>query len=148
MAIKERWKRFPALPSEVEETLVRLIPLFEQENVLLAYLFGSLVTDREANDVDLAVLTQDEPAYRLREQIVECLGTERVDLVDLKRASPVLRFEILRTGRPLYAATEELEQRFELETLRLYRDTRVMRRRQEEYLRERMAQWSSDEKPS
>jgi predicted nucleotidyltransferase len=148
VAIKERWKRFPALPSKVEQTLGHLIPLFEQENVLLAYLFGSLGTDKEANDIDLAVLVQDKPAYRLREQIVECLNTERVDLVDLVRASPVLRFEILSTGRPLYVADEELEQRFELETLHLYRDTRFMRRRHKEYLRERIAQWSSNEKPS
>ena len=148
MAIKERWKGFPALPSKIEQTLEHLVPLFEQEGVLLAYLFGSLGTDREANDIDLAVLAQDKPAYRLREQIVECLDTERVDLVDLERASPVLRFEILRTGRPLYVVNTELEQRFELETLHLYRDTRFMRRRQEEYLRERMTQWSSNEKPS
>jgi len=148
VAIKERWKGFPELPSEIEQTLERLIPLFEQEGVLLAYLFGSLCTDKEANDIDLAVLVQDKPAYRLREQIIECLGTERVDLVDLERASPVLRFEILSTGRPLYVADEELEQRFELGTLHLYRDTRFMRRRQEEYLRESMAQWSSSVKPS
>ena len=148
MAIKERWKGFAALPAEITETLGCLVPLFEQEDVLLAYLFGSLGTDREANDIDLAILTRDKPAYCLREQIVECLGTERVDLVDLERASPVLRFEILKTGRPLYVADEELNERFELETLHLYRDTRFMRRRQEEYLRERMAQWSSNEKPS
>lgn len=33
-----------------------------------------------------------------------------------------------------------------LATLHLYRDTAPMRRRQREYLKRRMAQWSSDEK--
>ena len=114
----------------------------------LAYLFGSLSRNQKGNDVDLALLVQGTPAFRLREAVVECLGTERVDLVDLRRASPVLRFEILRTGWPLYVADEEMQERFELATLHLYRDTRPLRRRQREYLRRRFAEWSSDVKPS
>ena len=73
---------------------------------------------------------------------------KRVDLVDLRDASPVLRFEILRTGRPLYVANEEAQARFELATLHLYRDTAPLRRRQREYLQRRMVQWSSSAKPS
>jgi predicted nucleotidyltransferase len=148
MAIKERWKGFAELEPDIGQALERLLPLFEREDVLLAYLFGSLAQGRDANDVDLAVLVESQPAFRLREPIVECLGTERVDLVDLKRASPVLRFEILRTGRCLYAVNGDTQNRYELETLHLYRDTHSMRRRQQEYLRERIAQWSSSQKPS
>ena len=148
MSIAERWKGFRELPADVEQALEQLIPLFEREKVQLAYLFGSLSRNQEGNDVELALLVQGTPAFRLREAVVECLGTERVDLVDLRRASPVLRFEILRTGRPLYAADEEMQERFELATLHLYRDTRPLRRRQREYLRRRFAEWSSDVKPS
>jgi hypothetical protein len=70
-----------------------------------------------------------------------------VDLVDLRQASPVLRFEILRTGRLLYAADPLVAERFELDTLRLYRDTAWLRRQQREYLQERMERWSSGERP-
>lgn len=114
----------------------------------MAYLFGSLSERRTGRDVDLILLVQDAPAFHPREAIAECLGTERLDLVDLQRASPVLRFEILRTGWPLYVADREMQERFELTTLHLYRDTHPLRRQQREYLRRRMAQWSSDEKPS
>ena len=148
MGIAERWKRFRELPADIEQALEQLCPLFEREGVELAYLFGSLSQGRKGDDVDLAILVHDGPAFRLREAIVEYLGTERVDLVDLRDASPALRFEILRTGHPLYAADEEMQRRFELATLRLYRDTHPLRRRQREYLQRRMAQWSSGVKPS
>jgi predicted nucleotidyltransferase len=140
MAIAERWKRFRELPPDIEEALERLTPLFEGEGVLLAYLFGSLGRGDTGQDVDLALLTRDTPPFRLRDAITSHLGTQRVDLVDLRRASPVLRFEIIRTGRSLYVADVETQERFEMATLRLYRDTAPLRRQQGEYLRRRMAQ--------
>lgn len=148
MGIAERWKRFRELPPEIEQALERLFPLFEGEAVLLAYLFGPLSKGQKGHDVDLAILVWNAPAFRLPEAVVECLGTERVDLVDLEHASPVLRFDILRTGRLLYAADKETQERFELATLHLYRDTHPLRRRQREHLKGRLAQWSSDVKPS
>jgi uncharacterized protein len=113
-------------------------------------LFGSLAAKGEEaprlpGDVDLAVLTGEGPAWELQESLVEWLGTDRLDLVDLRKASPVLRFEILRGGRPIYISDEEIIERYEMETLHLYRDTEPMRRRQRQALRERMAAWCSKE---
>lgn len=144
MSIPERWERVRQLPLDIKQKLPQLIPLFEQEDVQLAYLFGSLSQAKQAHDVDLAILTQNQPAFRLREAITDCLNTERVDLVDLRSASPVLRFEILRTGQLLYAANEMLSEQFELDTLRLYKDTAWLRRHQDTFLKERMKRWSSD----
>jgi predicted nucleotidyltransferase len=148
MAIKERWKGFAELSPDIELKLEQLPALFKSHRVQLAYLFGSLGRGAQANDVDLAVWTTDSPAYRLRDPIVECLDTERVDLVDLRRASPVLRFEILKTGRPLYVADEDFQVRYEMQTIREYRDTHPLRRRQRQYLKERFAQWSSSQRTS
>jgi predicted nucleotidyltransferase len=152
MAIKERWKGVAELPTDIEHKLEQLPALLKGHGVQLAYLFGSLirggVVSDSANDVDLAVWSPDVPAYRLREPIVECLGTERLDLVDLQRASPVLRFEILKTGRPLYVADDAFQQRYEMQTILIYQDTNYLRRRQREILRERFAQWSSNQRPS
>ena len=148
MSIPERWARFRELPPNIRQTVDQLIPLLEREKVQLAYLFGSLSRGEPGHDVDLAILTQGEPAYRLRVAITDCLGTERVDLVDLRRASPVLRFEIIRTGQLLYQADETACEDFELSTLRLYKDTAWLRRHQDTYLRERMKQWSSSQNPS
>jgi len=138
MGSAERWRRFRRLPPDIHRALGNLPPFFEREGVLLAYLFGSLSEGLEGQDVDLAIVVRDAPAFRLREAIEERLGTERVDLVDLRLASPVLRFEILRTGRSLYVADERVQEQYELSTLRLYRDTFPLRSCQGEYLRRRM----------
>jgi predicted nucleotidyltransferase len=148
MSIPERWTKFRELSPNIDQKLAQLVPLFEKEEVQLAYLFGSLGQGHGGHDVDLAILTRSGPAFHLRAAITDCLETERVDLVDLRRASPVLRFEILRTGWLFYEADPSCSERFELATLHLYRDTAWLRRRQREYLRERMEQWSSGEKPS
>lgn len=143
MGIPERWAGHRPLPEEIRSSLEELSSLFEEEGVILAYLFGSLAREenaREPHDVDLAVLTAtpEEPAWRLRDKIVEALGTERLDLVDLRRASPVLRFEIVRSGKPLYISDEAAKERFVLDTLHIYRDTAPMRRRQMDALKKRM----------
>ena len=139
MGIRERWKGFRELPPDLGRALDGLQDLFAEEDVLLAYAFGSLTQGKEGNDVDLALLTREKPVFLLREPIVRHLGTERVDLIDLGVAPPVLRFEILRTGRCLYAADETVQDQFELQTLRIYRDMSPLRSRQRDLLKERMA---------
>jgi predicted nucleotidyltransferase len=143
MANPERWKRFADLPEDLGVRLAQLPALFEDRGVLLAYLFGSLATDDPSpGDVDLAVLTAEEAAYMLRTDLQRALGTQRLDLVDLRKASPLLRFHIIRDGRLLYARDDETLNGFELDTLHLYRDTAPLRRRHREILRERMDAWS------
>jgi hypothetical protein len=78
----------------------------------------------------------------LREDLYEVLGTQRLDLVDLDRASPLLRFHIVRDGDLLYARDTDALNRFELATLHLYRDTAPLGRRHREILKERMNAWS------
>ena len=148
MGNRERWKGFEKLPHDVMQRLEKLAPLFKKEGVLLVYLFGSLGKGLPGNDIDLAVLGGGKPTYQLREIIAEKLGTGRIDIVDLSRASPLLRFEIISTGSTLYVSDELLCERFEMDTLHLYRDTAPLRFRQGEYLKRRMVQWSSSEKSS
>jgi len=138
MSIPERWTKFRPLPADIKQRLAQLVPLFEREGVVLAYLFGSLSQGQSGQDVDLALLRPDAPVFRLRQSISECLETERLDLIDLKRTSPVLRFEIISTGRLLYSTTPDVCNEFELDTIRLYQDTAWLRRQQAVYLRERM----------
>jgi len=139
MSNPERWLKFAQLPADIQAKLEHLPVIFEKYGVELAYLFGSLARGEIGKDVDLAILTQAEPAYRLRAEIIECLDTERLDLVDLRRAAPSLRFEIIRNGRLLYCTDEETVERFEIDTLHQYRDTAYLRRQQMEYLRKRVS---------
>jgi len=139
MGVRDRWKGFAEPPDEVERSLRDLDGLFARCGVQLAYLFGSLGRGESPHDVDLALLGGPKPVFELRQAIVERLGTQRLDLVDLADAPPPLRFEIVRTGRPIFVADEALLNAFELATIHLFRDTHPLRRRQGEYLRARVA---------
>ena len=129
------------MPENIRERVSSLRPLFEAEGILLAYLFGSLAEGREAQDVDLAVLPCGENFADLRQKVAEFLGTERLDLVNLKTAPPLLRFEVIRNGRLIYKESDQIENDFELSTLREYRDTAYLRRKQAEMLEERAQKW-------
>lgn len=143
MGIAERWRGVEELPADLEGRLAELPKWLADRGVLVGYLFGSAGSkDGGAADVDLALLREGAPVWRLREELWERLGTQRLDLVDLERASPVLRFEVVRNGRLLYARDADTVNRFELSTLHEYRDTAPMRRRQKEYFRKRMSGWS------
>jgi hypothetical protein len=58
--------------------------------------------------------------------------------VDLKKASPVLLFEIIQTWWPIYVSDEAAREQFVLDVLHLYRDTAPLRRRQRAALKRRM----------
>lgn len=143
MSISERWRRTRPLPEDIGERIAALPALLAAGGVRLAYLFGSLARGEEGQDVDLALLAGDGPAFPWWERLRESLGTERVDLLDLGQASPVWRFEVLCTGRLLYAVDDETVNAFELAVLREYRDTAWLRRRQREALKRRMRAWCS-----
>ncbi len=144
MGSMEKWKGFASLSPTIQSALQRLPELLSTTDVVLVYLFGSLAEGKMGNDVDLALLTENTLPYSLRDELITFLGTERLDIVDLKRASPAFCFEIIRSGQIVYAADEEMQLQFELSVVRKYHDTAYLRQKQEEGLRRRMAAWSSN----
>ena len=127
MANPQRWNRHKPLPPDIKMRLENLASRFEKEEVMLAYLFGSPAKEEEMSprppsDVDLAILTKERPASQLYEKLADALGTERLDLVDLRHASPIMRYEVMRSGKP-YVSDESAKERYEMDTIHLYRDT-------------------------
>lgn len=143
MANPEKWHKFKPLPADIHRRLARLDGLFATEGVHLAYLFGSLTADGPAQDVDLALLLPpDKRPFHLHPTISSFLGIERLDLVDLRRASPALQFEIIKNGRCLFASDNEQQLLFETAVIRTYQDTVYWRHEQEKMLKARMQAWS------
>ena len=89
------------------------------------YLFGSAAAGRlrPESDIDLAVLPSlsipDGNLVQARLQLAERLGRE-VDLIDLDRATTVLRKEVLAHGRLLYETDTSRRSEFEMYALSDY----------------------------
>ncbi len=140
MGVREKYKRLKPLPADWAERLGRLAPVFRRHGVRLAYLFGSAAGgfpfgrgDRAPGDLDLAYLPG--PGFRFRPfyaDLSSTLGTDRLDLVDLRRAQPGLLYEIVSKGRVLYRESGEVENSFELAALARFREEAV-----------RLARWAA-----
>lgn len=147
-------KVLPGLSCSLDEALHRLLKIFPEKQVSLAYLFGSYAHHAESvlSDLDLAVLFELRGeelylAYReLMLAVQKQLDTERIDLLLLNGASLTLQFEIIRSGRLLYARQEQLLNSFEMAVISRYQDTAYLRAVQNDYLRERARRWSSEKK--
>jgi predicted nucleotidyltransferase len=99
----------------------------------LLVLFGSAVKGRAAaeSDLDLAVLCDglaDPDALFLA--LAPRLRTDRLDLVDLRRAGPLLAFEVARSGVLLFEKSAGLFRQFQSFASRRYADTRKLREAQ------------------
>jgi uncharacterized protein len=71
----------------------------------LLVLFGSLARGRARSESDIDVAVQcDGPADldALYLAMAPRFGTDRLDLIDIRRAGPILAMAVARTGRPLF----------------------------------------------
>jgi len=103
------------------ERLARIVELIRRRvpGVRLIYRFGSSVSGEThaGSDVDLALVAQEplEPVGRweLQEELAIALG-KQVDLVDLLRASTVLRMQVVSTGELLWSSDDNERAWFEM----------------------------------
>ncbi|AUB84381.1 type VII toxin-antitoxin system MntA family adenylyltransferase antitoxin [Candidatus Thiodictyon syntrophicum] len=108
-------------------------------DLVAGYCFGSQVDPgrRSPRDVDIAVLPSETLSLRrlleLRAIVTDTLLIDAVDLVDLHQAGPVLKRQVIKSGRLLFARDQTLVNRFELRALRDYQDGAYRRRVQLQY---------------
>jgi len=96
----------------LDEHLPALREIFVRYGVVLAYLFGSQAEGRArpGSDVDLAVLLPPgtprerfiDTRLSLMNAVMEALHTDKVDLVVLNEATPLLMHQVVKFGRVLY----------------------------------------------
>jgi hypothetical protein len=123
----------------------RLAAILESlPEVELAYLFGSHAAGRARpeSDIDLGVQVAAEAAEqphatlaRLFDRLGCAVPSDRLDVVLLNHAPPLLRHRILATGQLLFARRPEARVRFATRTIRDYQDMQV---RREFFYRERL----------
>ena len=93
-------------------------------------LFGSAVSGKthKKSDTDLAFLF-DKPVdiLALTNRVIRLLHTDNVDVVDLRRASPLLKFSAVKSGMLLYEREPGMFNEFYSLAFRMYVDTGKLR---------------------
>lgn len=139
-----------SLPAALRPGSDEIRRLAARHRLSLLVLFGSRARGeaRRDSDFDIAVLT--EGAYprgasplrpdeaqafrRLHADLQHLLGTGRIDLVLLDRASPLLAHRVARDGIPLYEASPGTFARFCVRAVQRLDDMRPMLRAERLYL--------------
>jgi predicted nucleotidyltransferase len=109
----------------------------KNKTALLVFHFGSSLTGPiiASRDVDLGVLFAEEvdPFYlaSMKEELSLLLKKE-VDVVVLNGASPIIRMQVLKKGRLLFARDMKAYHTFYAETVSQYDDIKQIRRYGEE----------------
>jgi predicted nucleotidyltransferase len=108
----------------------RLSPLFEEEGLCLVILFGSFASGRthKKSDIDLAFLFDDPvDILDLTNRVIRLLHTDNIDIIDLRRTNPLLRFVALNKGKLLFERRPGMFNGFFSLVFRMYIDTKKLR---------------------
>jgi uncharacterized protein len=113
-----------------EEIRQKLSPLFLEEGLQLVLLFGSQISGQThaKSDIDLGFL-YDGPVdiIHLINRVTPLLHTDQVDVVDLRRAGPLLCFSAAHGGKVLYEQPPGRFNAFYSLSFRRYMDTGKLR---------------------
>jgi predicted nucleotidyltransferase len=134
MLSEDNTRRYTEPPQLDEAGLVAF--LATQEDIVAAYLFGSLAQGRATprSDLDIAVLLRripdpqsDDlfPQFRLMDELRRFADRE-VDVVILNTAPPVLKDQVLRHGRRIFERDRQARVEFEVRTGQEYADLKPM----------------------
>ncbi|MEW6067192.1 MAG: nucleotidyltransferase domain-containing protein [Nitrospirota bacterium] len=128
MSVKERWEKTSPLNFSTEDAISLLLPLLKSDSrILIAYLFGSRAKKQEQSpDIDIAIYTSDnfswDACYMLYGELTKKLHSDRIDLVWLNEADPILCFEVIKNGRVLFYKDADVLNDFELRFKKRYYD--------------------------
>ena len=130
------------LDTDLDQLKIKLAEFFQaREEVLFAYLFGSLATksSNKFSDIDVAIFTDmkkiDNREYRYGYQadvltdLMNLLQTDKVDLILLNSAPPLLKHRIIYYGELLFSASEKERINFQVDTINRYMDYKMLQRK-------------------
>ncbi len=110
-----------------------------KEYVELAYLFGSSAKGRDGklSDIDIGVYFSDSLSKKDRHKrhleliagLTTLFKSDRIDLVIMNDASPVINFEIIKANRPVFVRDRGLKLDVEHRIMSRYLDRRFHEKR-------------------
>lgn len=114
----------------IEEIKDRLTPFFKEEGLQLVIIFGSAVTGNahKHSDIDIACLfDRSFDILAITNQVIKLLRTDNIDVVDLKRSSPLLKYSAVKNGCLIYEKEDGIFNEFYSLAFRMYVDTKKLR---------------------
>ena len=118
----------------IEKIRERLVPFYQERDLRLILLFGSALTgaSHKKSDIDLAFLF-DRPMdiLSMTNRVIRLLRTDKVDVIDLKHASPLLKYSVAEKGKLLYEKSPGMFFEFYSLAFKEYVDTRKLREARE-----------------
>ena len=123
--------------SIIEYNIERLVKEF---NILLIYVFGSYAkeTNTENSDLDIGILTEGNTSLMIRlsilDEFVGIFGREDIDLIMLNDVNEVLRFQVIKYGKLIYAKDLTHKVLFESRTMSEYMDMEHFRNTRNKYM--------------
>lgn len=147
MGVKERWRGTKEIRFSTDEAVALILPILQREHhVLAAYLFGSRAKEEGCDkakrdaDMDIAIHTARdfswEDYYRLYGELTKALHSDRLDLVWLNKAEPIIAFEVIKTGKVLFYRDADALNEFELMAKKRYYDHVLYLKKRREMARE------------
>jgi hypothetical protein len=129
MAVRERWSKTSPIRWSTPQCIDLILATVAAERRIEAcYLFGSRATGDATpdSDIDVAIYTDcrfaGEDLLELGADITRRLQSDRVHLVWLNRADPVVAFAVLRDGTLLHYRDADRLNDIERRLTLLYRD--------------------------
>lgn len=113
-----------------EEIKSRLSPLFKRKRLRLVILFGSAASGKthRGSDIDIAFLFEKSvDILELTNTVIRLLHNDNVDVIDLRRASPLLKFSVVKKGKLLFEKNPGKFNEFCSLAFRMYVDTQKLR---------------------
>jgi len=117
---------------DIKKNKKTLDVIFKENNVVLAYLFGSAAKDKMGplSDIDIAVLfskkVRKDNYFDLRIKIAgeidRLLKTDKTEVVCLNNTPPILRYEAIYKGTNIYCSDIDNRRSFEFRVLQDYED--------------------------
>lgn len=117
-------------PFTEKEIKSKLSPLFKERGLRLVILFGSAVSGKahRNSDIDIAFLFERPvDILELTNTVIRLLHVNNVDIVDLRKANPLLKFSVVRKGKLLFEKNSGVFNEFCSLAFRMYVDTKKLR---------------------
>ena len=129
MGVKERWKRTAPISIPTAEAVESITKVLHADGrIKIAYLFGSRnrETHSPSSDLDIGFYTEGDYSWdeymSLYGTLTQMLHSDRLDLVWLNAADPVISFEVICSGRVLFYADAETLNDYELKSRKRFYD--------------------------